>query len=91
MNEYERKELIQLIKLLGIVRWLYRISTIVSVSFIVAAIITIYIQPSNLALCVGFLLVALLFVITSFILFHEFESCKNKVCRLKEEFLHNNK
>lgn len=91
MIDHERKELMQCIKLLGAVRWLYRISTIVSVLFIVSAIITIYVQPSNLALCVVFLLVALLFVITSFILFHEFESCKNKVCRLKEEIHYNNK
>ena len=89
--DYDRKELHTWLKILGVVRVFYKISTIISILLLIAAIVLIYVLPSNITLYVILLLLALLFMITSFVLFHEFEKCKNKVCRFKEEIYYKNK
>lgn len=89
--DHERKELFKWSKILGFIRVFYKISTIISILLLITAIVLIYILLSNMALYVIFLLLALLFMITSFILFHEFEKCKNKVGRLRDEIHFNNK
>lgn len=87
--EQKRKEWITLLKKNSKLKLIYKICTIACIALLTAAIILIYIQPSNIVLNTTLLLIVLLLMITSFVLFNVLMHYKRKFAHIRDEILYN--